>query len=297
MKEINFGTLNVRGSREDYDKEILYRDVGQYNIQILGFTESHIIGEERSEDVNIKNEIRKYQYFGGGIIGINTYSGVGCIIDASLEPTFKRITDRICVAEAYIKSITTTHKHIIVTAYAPTLIVSEREPEKREAFFEELDNIISKEKKSKNTVIMLGDFNAKTGSGYQIYKENMGKYGKGKMNSNGEYLLNVLRENDMVITNTLFPHKLSHRTTWTAPERKGGIKHFDRTARRNPIRNQIDYIIIKTKQRMLVTDARSYGGCEIYTDHKLVKMTMKLNWWKLPKTTVELKHLILPISI
>ena len=103
--------------------------------------------------------------------------------------------------------------------------------------------------------------------------ENMEKV---KMNSNGEYLLDILRENEMVVTNTLFPHKMSHRTTWTAPERVNYIKHFDGTTRKNSSRNQIDYIIVK--HQYMSTNSRSYSGFEIYTDHKLVKMVMRLDW-------------------
>ena len=106
----------------------------------------------------------------------------------------------------------------------------------------------------------------------------MGRYGKGLMNSNGEYLLNILRENEMIITNTLFPHKLAHRSTWIAPEKKNPTNHYDGTSRKNPIRNQIDYIITKISQRCLITNARSYGGCNTYTDHKLVKMTFSIKW-------------------
>ena len=60
-------------------------------------------------------------------------------------------------------------------------------------------------------------------------------------------MVNILRENEMTITNTLFPYKMSHRTKWTAPERVNDIKHFDGTIRKNPFRNQIDYIIVKKK--------------------------------------------------
>ena len=43
---------------------------------------------------------------------------------------------------------------------------------------------------------------------------NIGKYGKGLMNSNGEYLLEYAKEFDLYLTKTTFPHRMSHRTTW-----------------------------------------------------------------------------------
>ena len=290
MKEVNFRTLNVRGCRDEFAKRTLCDEVGRQNLQFLGFTESHIVGKENTEDVliNIKGRRKSYKFFKGGITGKNNFSGVGCIIDADLQPTFRRFTDRICVAEAYTEK-ERKHKMVIITAYAPTLLVSEKDPKFREDFYNKIESLLHKEKRSKNTVILLGDFNAKTGSGHRIYKENMGKYGKGEMNSNGEHLLNTLRDNGMVITNNLFPHRLSHRTTWTAPERRSDTLHHDSSIRRNPFRNQIDYIITKIGHKYLINDSRSYDGLETYTDHRLVKMTMKLQWWKLPRNQVKQK--------
>ncbi len=74
---------------------------------------------------------------------------------------------------------------------------------------------------------------------------------------------------NLIITNTLFQHKKAHRTTWEAPYRKFTTRTGEQ--RRNPVRNQIDYIITKISHRRFVTDARSYGGIRTDTNHKLVK--------------------------
>ena len=89
----------------------------------------------------------------------------------------------------------------------------------------------------------------------------MGPFGKGMLNSNGSELLELSNRNKLILTNTLFQHKLSHTTTWEAPFRN--YTHWDGTARRNPIRNQIDYILVRCDHRYLVMNSRSYGG--IYT--------------------------------
>ena len=98
-----------------------------------------------------------------------------------------------------------------------------------------------------------------------------------------------------MLTNTLFSHNLCHRTTWTAPERyhtsskddQGNPQLLlgpDNLPRREPFRNQIDYIIAtKIKHRKCLTNARSYGGIKSYTDHRLVKMSMNFQWHKLQK--------------
>ena len=140
--------------------------------------------------------------------------------------------------------------------------------------------------------VVLGDFNAKTGSGWKEFPENVGRYGKGHTNENVLALLEFLSKSNLVLTNTLCPHKLSHRTTWTAPERqytssrdiKGNkilLLGPDGQPRRQPFRNQIDYIATKTNHRKFVTNSRSYGGIKTATDHKLVKMNLKFKWSKI----------------
>ena len=79
----------------------------------------------------------------------------------------------------------------------------------------------------------------------KITKKSISKYG------NGKQLLELAKNNDMLLTNTTFPHKMAHRTTLTAPDLIVDRKRYDGTTRRNPYRNQIDYIIVKNSQRML----------------------------------------------
>jgi len=56
--------------------------------------------------------------------------------------------------------------------------VSENQPSVREFYYEELDSIFNMYGKDIQ-LVLLGVFNAKTGSAYEFYKENMGKFGKG----------------------------------------------------------------------------------------------------------------------
>ena len=49
--------------------------------------------------------------------------------------------------------------------------------------------------------------------------------------------------------------------------------------RRNPIRNQIDYIVVRQSQMPLINNARSYAGTQSESDHKLVKASMNIGKW------------------
>ncbi len=97
-----------------------------------------------------------------------------------------------------------------------------------------------------------GDFNAKTWSGFQHHKENMGRFGRGEVNTNGEHLLEFAARHDLVLTNTLFQHKHCHRTTWESPDKPN--------ANTKKVRNQIDYIIVRNYHRIFINDSRSYSG-------------------------------------
>ena len=167
---------------------------------------------------------------------------------------------------------------IIIVAYAPTLQVSEKLPQKREDFYKEIDKLLTKKKRSNYTVFLLGDFNPTRGSGHYMYKENIGKYGKCHMKSNREYLLNTLGDNEMLITNTSFNHKLAHRITWFSPQRNEDIHHHDGTVRPNPYRNQNNYITVKKSHRDLINNSRCYGAFQAETDNKLVKMQIRIDW-------------------
>ena len=289
MKIINIGTLNTQGCQDILKLPSIAKDAERYNVQILALTETHLVNQEIEV---IKVEKKRYNVYHNGIEGKNIYSGVGILIEEDIPAVFRRISDRICVAEIYLKE--TINLYVIV-AYAPTLDVSERNPEVREEFYRTLSQVSSKLDKSRHALVTLGDFNAKTGSGYKRYPNNMGRYGKGLINSNGEYLLEYAKGFDLYLTNTTFPHRLSHRTTWTAPERKNAL-HHDGKDRKKPYRNQIDYILTKTKHKMLVRNSRSYGGFETRTGHKLIIANLELEWWKLEKKVSKIVRIETEIS-
>ena len=144
-------------------------------------------------------------------------------------------------------NINDSQKLNVLSVYAPTLEVSEKAAEVREQFYSELSSVIAK-LSTRDALIINGDFNAKTASAFKeekdIYHQAIGKYGKGEANSNGYHLLNFALMQGLYLTNTFFKHKPAHITTWQCPD--GVAEKVDansNTIRRNPYRNQIDYIL------------------------------------------------------
>ena len=53
------------------------------------------------------------------------------------------------------------------------------------------------------------------------------------------------------------------------------------------IYNQIDYILVPQQHKHVLENARSYGGTETDSDHKLVRMEMNIKWCNLYKKAVK----------
>ena len=80
---------------------------------------------------------------------------------------------------------TSTGPATIVSVYAPTLCAA---PEDKDQFFEALDEAISRIP-STDALYLLGDFNARVGADREAWPSCLGAYGRGKMNDNGQRLL------------------------------------------------------------------------------------------------------------
>ena len=67
----------------------------------------------------------------------------------------------------------------------------------------------------------MGDLNAKIWNNNTDKEEEMGKFGVGVMSDNGERrLCDFCSVNGLVITGTIFPHKVIHKLTWRSSDGK-----------------------------------------------------------------------------
>ena len=89
---------------------------------------------------------------------------------------------------------------LIISAYAPTMTNSQ---EDKETFYEELRKLLKKAS-PRDSIILLGDFNARVGNDHQAWPGVLGQHLLGSMNSNGLLLLSLCTEFNLVITNSIF---------------------------------------------------------------------------------------------
>ena len=87
--------------------------------------------------------------------------------------------------------------------------------------------------------------------------QTLGKYGIGKCNSNGELLLALCTEFDLIVTNTMFKPKDAHKTTWTHPRSRHG--------------HMIDFIITRCRDKMDICSTRTMRGANCGTDHQMLR--------------------------
>ena len=128
--------------------------------------------------------------------------------------------NRIMTVRIQSKPVNITY----VQVYAPT---SPTDKKDTEAFYELLAKTL-KDVKSRDMVVITGDFNANVGFRQHLgEKDLIGTRGIGDRNANGDMLVDFAITNDRKITNTFYQHHPRRLYTWISPD--------------GNTRNQIDY--------------------------------------------------------
>ena len=94
--------------------------------------------------------------------------------------------------------------------------MNEANVEDKDNFYEQLQTVVDSVYKH-DTLLVMGDLNAKVGEDNKGYENIIGSHGVGERNDNGERLVDFCRLNNLMVTGTIFPHKLMHKQTWTSP--------------------------------------------------------------------------------
>ena len=106
-------------------------------------------------------------------------------------------------------------------------------------------------------LLLIGDFKARIGRDNDKWPLVMGKHGIGKCNSNGELLLALCSEFELIVTNTMFKLKDERKTTWMHPR----SRHW----------HMIDFIITRCRDKMGIHSTRAMRGANCWTDHQMLR--------------------------
>lgn len=276
---LSVGSFNVRGLSSDFRRDTLRRDLKRHQIDICTLQETKLSTSVDTEENGYRlicpaPECRHY--------------GLGFAVSSKISKNIQKLwilSDRVAVLTLQINPSNCGNRNpktcndsnqtsntskpsstlAIINVYAPTSTICARNVEEADKFWATLRSAYD-HVKSSTVVILAGDFNAKVGSDCQRVNRELclGNHSRGKRNLSGQCLIDFCSSSDLFLCNTAFNHNARHITTWT------GHRKDTSTNTVVPVYNQIDYVICKLSQKRLLVDSRSYGGCELFTDHKLV---------------------------
>ena len=177
------------------------------------------------------------------------------------------VSDRIAVISVFLNNQRTKDTRpsllTVINAYAPHSERARLNPEEANLFYQQLQ--ITTHKYRYSTLLYIaGDFNAKIGRKLDDSEFFMGNFSKkyGSRNSNGDLLAHFAASNNLFLTNTAFRHPSRHISTW-----HGFIQGKN-------YHNQIDYILCRSNNAHILTNARSYRGTITQSDHSIVVTTI-----------------------
>ena len=151
-----------------------------------------------------------------------------------------------------------------ITVFQVDASTSDHEDEAVEQFSEQIDSTTAKSP-MKDMLLAQGDWNATVGLGtQQQWAGTGGSLGIGETNDRGWRFIEFAKSNRLILTNTLYPNKLSWTATWHAPI--------------GQVHNQIYFILTPQRLKFNVskTNARSIPGADIGSDYDLVPTAIKL---------------------
>ncbi|XP_047480569.1 craniofacial development protein 2-like [Penaeus chinensis] len=154
---------------------------------------------------------------------------------------------------------TTTCPVTLISVYAPTLMASS---DTKDEFYENLCATLLKVP-PKDQVILLGDFNACVGSDYEAWPSCLGKLNVGKVNENGQRLLEFCTRLNLCVANSFFQTKPQNKVSWRHPR----SKHW----------HQLDLVLVRRSNLNSIKVLRSYHSADCDTDHLLVWCKVKLS--------------------
>jgi len=126
---------------------------------------------------------------------------------------------------------------ILLGVYAP----EEGKQELSNEFYETLQKAVQRAEPLEDLFIV-GDLNAQVGA--KKIGKCAGSFGVGTINTNGKQLIDFCAFHNLRILNTLFPHKMSHKYTWSSRDSS----------------SMIDFVIAGEETAKRCTDTRVFRG-------------------------------------
>ena len=213
--------------------------------------------ETRLPDSGSLKETNYTFFWQGRPTGAPKQHGVGFAVKNTLLPSIEPPssgTERIIA----LRLRTSDGPANIFSVYAPTLCSTSEE---KDQFYDALEQAIAGIHKNE-AIYLLGDFNARVGGDHVAWPTCLGLFGRGKINENGQRLLELCCSRGLCVTNTFFKCKDIHQVSWRHPRSRQW--------------HQLDLIITRRSQLASVLLTRSYHSADCDTDHSLVASKVRI---------------------
>ena len=234
----------------------------QHRVEICGIQETRWKHKkERKDEVNSYSEPFGYTLYTVSAWENNANAatgGIGILLGRTAQElliSVERLSDRILKAQFRGNPAMT-----VIVAYAPTEAAEE---EDKVAYYNQLRTAIEGVAPH-DFLAVLTDANAQIGPDDALFTYN------NKTNENGQRLLELLEDYQMLAANTQLRKRRGKLWTWRSPKRT---------------LHQIDYILVRTKWRRSVTNCEAYSSWgSLDSDHRVVTADVSLS---LRKSTVD----------
>lgn len=261
-------TYNTLSLRTEESLQEFIHSIQNIKWDIIGLSEVRRLGE------TIEEYDQFLLYYKGETPGRH---GVGFLIKKTLKTFITEIigiSERIAILNIKIPASKETWS--IVQIYSPTEKSSILEIE---SFYSLLTTTI-KIHTEKNYIIM-GDFNAKTGTPRKGEEIVLGPYSYGKRTRNGQKLMEISFENNMKILNSQFKKRASNRWTWISPDGR--------------YRNEIDYIL--TNRPKLFEDCGTIANLNFGSNHRMLRTRLNTSSVQKPSRPFKAKATTPPNNV
>ncbi|XP_049779285.1 craniofacial development protein 2-like [Schistocerca cancellata] len=196
---MRWGAININGGYSGKKVE-LAETASKMGLDVLAVSDIRVRGEK-------EEEVGEYKVYLSGVKAGIAQWGVGLYIRKEMEPSvvaIRYVNDRLMWIDLTVSS----KKIRIVSVYSHC---EGTEQDKMDSFYEVLSDVVVRVK-DKDSVLLMGDFNARIGNRTEGYEKVMGKFGEDmEANRNEKQLLDFCASMGLVITNSFFKHKNIHR--------------------------------------------------------------------------------------
>ena len=259
------GAWNVRSIGQPGKKELLVDELYRWKVDIAALSETRTPGTKSFMQCGTKPDVKCKFYLSG--LETSSDHGVGFAVKSTLVSCieeFRPISNRIALLK--LRSDISTS---VIAAYAPTNVDLDAA---KDAFYETLSEILEENKH--RLVILLGDFNAEVGSDRSGWEKELGNFGIGGRNDNGQRLLSLASTFRLGVCNSWFRHNT--RLSWHSND---GKTH-----------KLLDYALVSRRFGSSVKNVKVLPASSVGSDHDLVICKIQLRLKRKKKKAAPKKY-------